>query len=201
MLNKPLTNPELPRFLRIEISLRRSVFWRRLRVSPFSGGMLAVKTVLNLILILASCAGVALSKTPPQGADDADVRIVSSFVADGAPVPEKCREEAHVFARSLVRYPRPAAWHWVLICDEAGWRRFLRFSGRYEQAAIYASTDLSGRTTYIRGAKLLYPYDLHAGPDDVIAHELAHIRLQSSSEACADGLALIWQSVVKPDLP
>ena len=109
-------------------------------------------------------------------------------------------EEAHAFARSLVRYPRPASWHWVLVCDEAGWRRFLRLSGRDEQAEIYASTDLSGRTTYIRGAKLLYPYDLQAEPDDIIAHELAHIRLQSSSEARADSLAWLWQGVVKQNL-
>lgn len=160
-----------------------------------------MKTALNLvfIFILASCAGAASSQTPPQAADKSDVRIVSSFVADGEPVPGECREESHALARSLVRYPRPAAWHWVLVCDEAGWRRFLRLSGRDEQAEIYASTDLSGRTTYIRGAKLLYPYDLQVGPDDIIAHELAHIRLQSSSEARADSLARLWQSVVRQD--
>jgi hypothetical protein len=160
-----------------------------------------VKRALNLVLIfiLASCAGAVLSETPPQ-ADNSDVRIVSSFVADGAPVPGECREEAFAFARSLVRYPRPAAWHWVLVCDEAGWWRFLRLSGRDEQAEIYASTDLSARTTYIRGAKLLYPYDFQARPDYIIAHELAHIRLQSSNEARADSLARLWQSVVKQDL-
>jgi hypothetical protein len=162
-----------------------------------------VKTALNLVLIfiLASCAGAALSQTPPHASDNSDVRIVSSFVADGAPVPGECREKAHAFAWSLVRYPRPVAWHWVLVCDEAGWRRFLRLSGRDEQAEIYASTDLSGRTTYIRGAKLLYPYDLQAEPDDIIAHELAHIRLQSSSEARAESLARLWQGVVKQNLP
>jgi hypothetical protein len=80
-----------------------------------------VKTTLNLVLIFirASCAGAVLSQTPPQ-ADSSDVRIVSSLVADGAPVPDECREEAHAFAQSLVRYPRPASWHWVLVCDEAG---------------------------------------------------------------------------------
>jgi hypothetical protein len=77
---------------------------------------------------------------------------------------------------------------------------FLRLSSRDEQAEIYASTDLSGRTTYIRGAKLLYPYDLQAEPDDIIAHELAHIRLRSSSEARADSLARRWQSSVKQGL-
>jgi hypothetical protein len=137
-----------------------------------------MKTALNLVLIImASCAGAASSQTAPDAADTSDVRIVSSFVAARTPVPDECLEEADVFARSLVPYPRPDAWHWVLLCDEAGWRRFLRLSGRDEQAAIYASTDLEGRTTYLRGAKLLYPYDLQAHPNDIIAHELAHIRL------------------------
>ena len=161
-----------------------------------------MKTALNLVLIfiLASCTGAALSQTAPDAADTSDVRIVSSFVPVGAPVPAECREEADVFARSLVRYPRPDAWHWVLLCDEAGWRRFLRLSGRDEQAAIYASTDLEGQTTYLRGAKLLYPYDLEAHPDDIIAHELAHIRLQSESEARAVDLARRWQDRAKQGL-
>ena len=141
-----------------------------------------------MVAVLAVvCPGRATGQKPPESADDSDVRIVSSFVAPGEPVPDQCREEAHTFAWSLVRYPRPAAWHWVLVCDEAGWRRFLRLSGREEQAAIYASTDLAGRITYIRGAKLLYPFDLQAEPDDIIAHELAHIQLESSSESRADG--------------
>lgn len=145
--------------------------------------------------------GPASGQTSPGAADHSDVRIVSSFVAVGEPVPGECREEAHAFAQSLVRYPRPDSWHWVLICDEAGWRRFLRLSGRAGEDAICASTDLSGRTTYFRGAKLLYPYDLHAEPDDIIAHELAHIRLQSSSEAHAESLARLWRGAAKEGLP
>lgn len=161
-----------------------------------------MKAALYLALsFIVAAGGVPMrGQTPPRTADNSDVRIVSSFVPAGEPVPGECREEAHVFARSVARYPRPDSWHWVLICDEAGWRRFLRLSSRDERAAIYASTDLSGRTTYIRGAKLLYPYDLQAEPDDIVAHELAHIRLQSSSEARADSLARLWQSGVKQDL-
>ncbi len=154
-----------------------------------------MKTALNLALIsvLAVCVGPALSQTPPEEADLSDVRIVSSFVPAGAPVPKECREEAHVFATSLIRYPRPGSWHWVILCDEVGWQRFLRLTGRDEQAEIYASTDLEGRMTYLRGDKLLYPYDLQAHPDDIIAHELAHILLQSESEARAVDLARRWQ--------
>lgn len=160
-----------------------------------------MKTVHDLLLILVllpTCSLPAASQSSQAATDTSDVRIVSSFVAAGAPVPKECRKEAYTLALNLVRYPRPASWHWVLVCDEAGWRRFLRLSGRDEQTAIYASTDLAGRTTYIRGAKLLYPNDLQACPAGIIAHELAHIRLQSDSEAGADDLVRLWQGLTKP---
>jgi len=159
-----------------------------------------VKPAHSLLLISvfrAICAIPAPGQALPAERDVSDVRFVSSFVAAGEPVPSECREEAHTFALSLVRYPRPESWHWVLVCDEAGWRRFLRLSGRSEGAAIYASTDLGGRTTYIRGAKLLYPYDLHADPDEIVAHELAHIRLQSESESRVSDLVREWQGRAK----
>ena len=160
-----------------------------------------MKTVHGLLLILvllATCSLSAASQSSQAATDASDVRIVSSFVAAGAPVPKECRKEAYTLALNLVRYPRPVSWHWVLVCDEDGWRRFLRLSGRDEQADIYASTDLAGRTTYIRGAKLLYPYDLQASPGGIVAHELAHIRLQSDSEARADELVRLWQELAKP---
>jgi len=154
-----------------------------------------VKAAHSLLLIVVSAAAYvipAACQASPM-IDLSDVRIASSFVAAGEPVPSECLEEAHIFAMSLVRYPRPDTWHWVLICDEAGWRRFLRLSGRSEGAAIYASTDLGGRTTYIRGAKLLYPYDLHVSPDGIVAHELAHILLRTESEARVNDLVRAWQ--------
>jgi len=121
-----------------------------------------------------------------------DIRIVSSLAADGQPVPENCRQQAHVFAESLVRYPRPTFWHWVLVCDQAGWRRFLRLSGRGEEDPIYASTDLAGRTTYLRGTGLSNAGDFGVEMDEVVAHELAHIRLNSQDESKARALARRW---------
>jgi hypothetical protein len=151
--------------------------------------------VIGFLGVACAIRAAGQGSPPPTEprTDASDVRFVSSFVAAGAPVPSECREEAHIFAGSLVRYPRPASWHWVLVCDDAGWRRFLRLSGREEGAAIYASTDLEGRTTYIRGAKLLHSLDLPADPECIIAHELAHIWLQTDSEARAEDLVRLWQ--------
>jgi len=142
-------------------------------------------------------AGVVAGQEWSGARDRSDIRVVSSFVAAGEPVPEQCRQEAHVFARSLARFPRPADWHWVLVCDEAGWRRFLRLTSRGEDEAIYASTDLEARVTYIRGFKLLDPLDSRTGPDEIVSHELAHIRLQTSGEAEAEQLARSWRGALR----
>jgi hypothetical protein len=49
------------------------------------------------------------------------------------------------------------------------------------------------RTTYIRGSKLLYPFDLEAYPDEIVAHELAHIWLNNPNESTATELAHLWR--------
>ncbi len=133
----------------------------------------------------------ALSQ-PPSETDGSEVRMVSSFVPAGEMVPVECRREAGLLVGELVRYPRPVFWRWVLICDEAGWARFVRLSGRDGGEEIYASTDLESRTTYIRGSKLLNSGDQRASAEAVIAHELAHIQLRSRDEAAAEALARSW---------
>ncbi len=160
------------------------------------------KTVGLGCLALLSLAPGAFAQAAPPADDRSDIRIVSSFVAPGEPVPENCRQQARAFAESLVRYPRPASWHWVLVCDEAGWSRFLRISGRGGQDSIYASTDLAARTTYLRGAKVSAASDFGVEMDRVVAHELAHIRLNSDDESKAEALASLWRSnpeSTKPD--
>jgi hypothetical protein len=161
---------------------------------PIVFEVLRVKTAAKLgwIALLGLASG-AYAQRGPAEADHSDIRIVSSFDAAGEPVPTDCAVQAHVFAESLVRYPRPRSWHWVLVCDEAGWRRFLRLSGRDEHEAIYASTDLEACTTYLRGDKLLNSKSFGAEMDTVVAHELAHIRLNSGDEARVDSLARMWQ--------
>ncbi len=143
-------------------------------------------------MICLTLCGRGLAQVSPPLTDQSDVRIISSFVAPGKPVPPECRQQAHIFAELLVRYPRPGSWHWILVCDEAGWRRFLRLSGRPEEAGIYASTELDARTTYLRGAKLLCFNDINPSPNQIVAHELAHIWLQSDDEARSNRLARRW---------
>jgi hypothetical protein len=142
--------------------------------------------------LLGAISAQALSQPIALATDCSQVRIVSSFVDPAERVPAECLREAGLLVGRLVRYPRPASWRWVLVCDEAGWARFLRLSGRGGQGEIYASTDLESGTTYVRGSKLLNPDDLRASPDAVIAHELAHIQLHSRDEVAAEALGRSW---------
>jgi hypothetical protein len=144
------------------------------------------------ILLAAGISIHGLAQTVSVVADHSDVQFVSSFVRPGQQVPCDCNDEGRIFAENLVHYPRPGDWHWIIMCDEAGWQRFLQQSGRVGHEEIYASTDLMTRTTYLRGTKLLHSSGFRAQPDEIIAHELAHIWLHSQDEAAAEGLARLW---------
>lgn len=161
-----------------------------------------MKTVRKFIwIVLLGMVSGPYAQRASTEANHGDIRIVSSFVAAGEPVPAECAAQAHVFAESLIRYPRPTPWHWVLLCDEAGWRRFLRLSGRGERDPIYASTDVEGRTTYLRAAKLLQPDDFGVEMDAVVAHELAHIWLRGGDEATTARLGDLWRQRLSAPKP
>jgi hypothetical protein len=153
---------------------------------------LRVFRVTSLTGFLAWLVSGAMAQKGERTCRSSDLRVVSSFVASGDMVPADCREQARFVALALAGYPQANAWHWVVACDQAAWQRFLRLSGRPGSAEILASTDLEGRTTYLRGDKLLHPDDLQADARMVIGHELAHIRLGSEDELSADRLSRVW---------
>jgi hypothetical protein len=153
------------------------------------------------MLAALAAAAISAAASDAQNAAKSDLRMVSSFVAPGGPIPEECLREAELVERALSGLPRPERWHWVLLCDEAGWQRFLRLSGRADQNWIYASTDLDGKTTYLRGSKMLYSEEFRAAPEEIIAHELAHIRLGSGDELRAGRLGRVWEQALKSKRP
>ena len=140
-------------------------------------------------------SAIVISPAFPWSASGSDLRVVSSFVAVGELAPAECTSEIEAFAHAIAGRPQPLDWHWVLVCDQAGWNRFLRLSGRAGQEEILASTDLAARTTYLRGDKLLHPKDFATSPIVVIGHELAHIQLQTGDEFAAERLNRAYRAV------
>ncbi len=59
--------------------------------------------------------------------------------------------------RELVKiHGAPADWHFVVVCDEAGWKDYVSFSGRHAATLEDASysTDPQLRWTFLRGSDL-----------------------------------------------
>jgi len=148
---------------------------------------------LGLVVILAMGFGGAVA----QAWAGSDLRVVSSFVGVGETVPEDCREQVGLVTQVMAGYLLPGGWHWVVVCDAAAWQRFLRLSGRPGRGDIRASTDLEGHTTYLRGDTLLHRGDFGAGAEEVIGHELAHIRLGSGDEGSAEELSRSWRKALR----
>ena len=130
------------------------------------------------------------------------ISVASTLVPAGSAVPGACRDQVAVLQRVLSLFPRPDQWHWVVVCDDTAWRRFLLNSvtanadmkgiPAAEGGTIYASTDIDAHLTCVRGTTLLQPDSPLAQAKDVIAHELAHILLNTRDESRADRQAALW---------
>ena len=93
----------------------------------------------------------------------------------------------------------PAGWHFVVVCDEAGWKEYARFS-RQERgllSGVSYSTDPNLRWTFLRGTELnvdqpeavaeMLSTALESVPEQKNAHPLAPSRTQRQlSIAMAD---------------
>jgi hypothetical protein len=147
---------------------------------------------------IASVRSVAWGQlTTPAATAQNTISLASNISRRGAPAPLACQQEAGILAQGLIEFPRPSEWHWIIVCDDAGWNQFLlqRDHFTHESASeetIYASTDLTAHVTCLRGSTLLKPDTALAAPAHVIAHELAHIILNTASEDRAEQQAAIW---------
>jgi hypothetical protein len=120
-----------------------------------------------------------------------DQRGISVSHGHRLSVPVSCQTQADLLLQTLQRYPHPANWHWILLCDDAAWNHLLVHIDR-SRDSVYAVTDLEGRTTCVRGTTLLRPDQPQASPEHVVAHELAHIMLRTPDEDRAEQLARHW---------
>jgi hypothetical protein len=140
--------------------------------------------VVWLILFAAFCALCACAQNT--------ISVVSAFPHDRQlPVPVSCQTQADLLLQTLQRYPHPANWHWILLCDDAAWNHLLVHID-HAGDRVYAVTDLEGGTTCVRGTTLLRPDQPQASPGHVIAHELAHIMLRTPDEDQAEQLTRRW---------
>jgi hypothetical protein len=123
-------------------------------------------------------------------------QFISSSAKDGAAPPSVCIQQAQTAISIIKQYPHPDTWTWIVICDDLAWQRWERHISWNENGSpLLALTDRSSKVTYLRGPSILNPaMQAAARPEHFIAHELAHIALNSSDESAVDKLAWKWQS-------
>jgi hypothetical protein len=112
-------------------------------------------------------------------------------------LPADCQAEAAVLSPLLGKYHSPS-WTWVVACDEAAWTKIADHIGFTFETVTHgsqplAATDLSGKTTYVRGFALIHIFsdDIVAQPRHIVAHELGHITLNTHNEAKAEHQCMV----------
>jgi hypothetical protein len=123
------------------------------------------------------------------------VTLWSFQTHEATTISRECSSQAQEFLRLAQSFPRPSNWRFVVVCDDFTWRQFIRRSGQFRPGVeTYGSTNLSHKTTYIRGWALTH-VDLTSGapsPARIMAHELAHAILRTEDDRKAEEQAIAW---------
>jgi hypothetical protein len=136
------------------------------------------------ILVVCLIASVVYAQTTVQS--------LSSFAKQGSPLPDVCRQEQAVFVNTFAEFPHPSIWTYVIACDDNQWENVLLHIGVQPSMLTYAATIRGRQVTYFRGSTFLHPDLPGSESRHVIAHELAHIYLNSADDAKVDALAHQW---------
>lgn len=134
-----------------------------------------------------------LTLTLSAGAQN-QVSAISIHLKQGQAIPSECQLEAQVFKQIASVYPHPkTGWSFVVICDEDSWNAALRRMGINDPLREhFGETDIDHDITYIRGWSLVHYRAGYPTRDHIIAHELAHIMLNSRDEQLVDTTARRW---------
>ncbi|MHB2009293.1 MAG: hypothetical protein ACYCOX_14740 [Acidobacteriaceae bacterium] len=127
-----------------------------------------------------------------------------SIFANNKPTSKECQKERQTLISLVGEFPSPNRWTFFVVCDDATWHydfANIATDGRNSAVStsqLYGVTVLDKHITYIRGEKLLhtvrYNYERGADPTPavIVAHELAHIYLNSTDEDKVEALAVRW---------
>ena len=173
------------------------------------------KVLLFAVVTVAQSSGARVSSTPvadrtqqsvptPLSVDEGFIsgRLMihphSDFKASLSS--DDCKLAMVDVAVTASRYPLPTGnWTFIVVCDESTWKHMMVMNATtlarsgidVSRSEVYGLTMLNQKVTVCRGYKLVHP-DKLAIPERVIAHELAHIALNSSDEVVVDRQAVQW---------
>ncbi|MGA7155218.1 MAG: hypothetical protein WBY53_00125 [Acidobacteriaceae bacterium] len=143
-----------------------------------------MKLLKHLSLVAALLSGI--SATPSFG------QIHLTLAADN-PNSAACMQEVDAFKTIASRYPRPPAWHYVIVCEENSWTTILNKLGQNDpNYQVYGRTYVDSGVTYLRGWKLTHTSFADPSPDRIVAYEEAQSYLHTADIDQADKLAQQW---------
>ena len=92
-----------------------------------------------------------------------------------------CQTEVQQVREAAAQYHTPG-WHFIVVCDENGWKDYAAFSETPAAVLADASadTDIASRTTFFRGSRLSQQLG-----EKVLAVEMAAILRQSPPQQMA----------------
>lgn len=162
---------------------------------------------LAVFTFAAICSTQAISgQTNSIDEGFATHRLALNFNSDILKKPDaECMQEIKTVIVVGSRLPLPKGnWNFVVVCDEVTWKHLIDAQKEHlreedrdpSKGEIYADTLLDQKMTIFRGYKLVHPDD-NVAPEHIIAHELAHIYLNSANERKVDEQAGKWESELK----
>ncbi|MBB5060968.1 hypothetical protein HDF16_005704 [Granulicella aggregans] len=157
--------------------------------------LLAVGVLLAALSmdIVAQNIGIPIAKAFASG----QLPVVPStlFIPKNGQATDECQRELQTFKVIASRFALPRKWRFYVVCDEASWDSYVHHIRVEKHLApstpVYGVTYLDAGYTIMRGPKLLRP-DALTTPEHIVAHELAHIYLQSIDEISVEALAMLW---------
>ena len=94
---------------------------------------------------------------------------------------------------AAAKFQTPQDWHFVVVCNEPGWKEYAAFSKRSSEELEDASadTDLDQRTTFFRADRLTGPEE-GGHMQRVVAYEIAGIVLNTTEKKSIQSLLARW---------
>jgi hypothetical protein len=141
----------------------------------------------RLSLVVSLLSGMfAVSAAPSFG----QIQLTISAADSNAPA---CMQEVNAFKTIASRYPRPASWHYIIVCEESSWTTILKRLGHYDpNYEVYGRTYADSGVTYLRGWKLTHTSSSEPSPDRIVAYEEAQSYLHTADTGRAEMLAQQW---------
>lgn len=140
-----------------------------------------IKTLTALAVLVASAA-VSYGQST--------IEYYSKLSQHGK-VPAQCLMAGQDLIAGLNKFPHPAQWTYIVICDDASWNQIMEVNHTYQAKYVHGATFRAKKLTMFRGTTLRDENKMVTS-DHVIAHELCHIFLDSDDEVKVENLALTW---------